>query len=694
MTQNVLFEIGLEELPARFIDDAEAQLLSKTEKWLEELHVSYDSVTSFSTPRRLAVLITGVAEEQTTIKEEARGPAEKIAKDTDGNWSKAAVGFTKGQGKTTDDIYLKEIKGTNYTFVKNYIEGKPTIDLLPSFQSIIESIQFSNNMRWGAEAIRYVRPIRWLVGLYNDQVIPFEIAQVKSSNITYGHRFLGETISLKSPAEYEKRLRENFVIVDPKEREQLIVEGIKKMEKQEGFRIPAEQDLLDEVRNLVEFPTVFTGGYDPSFLQLPPEVLITSMKEHQRYFPVTSMDGKLLAHFVGVRNGDNHAIDKVIRGNEKVLHARLSDARFFYEEDQKQSIAFFQEKLQRVVFQEKLGTIHDKVKRIVHISKHLGQLLDVDASSLAKAVRTAEICKFDLTTNMVNEFTELQGMMGETYAIHFGEAKTVAAGIREHYLPDHANGVLPHSTVGALVSVADKLDTIVGCIAVGLTPTGSQDPYGLRRQAVGILRIMRDNNWDISLESIVDMTLELYKTIDVEQGEREKVKQALHDFFQLRATYLFREMAIEQDIIQAVLQREIGVFGYTAAKANLLSERRNDDQFKNVQEALVRVLNLSKKAVSTEVNAQLFETASEKTLFEQYQAVVKEYKAAKAKQKADLALLALSKLADPIHDFFENNMVLAEDKQVRNNRLAIVNNIAMLIQDFADLSVIEWKQHF
>ncbi|HLR40127.1 MAG TPA: glycine--tRNA ligase subunit beta [Virgibacillus sp.] len=694
MTQDVLFEIGLEELPARFIDDAEAQLLSKTEKWLEELRVSHESITSFSTPRRLAVLIKGLAEEQTTIEEEAKGPAEKIAKDAEGNWTKAAIGFTKGQGKTTDDIYMKEIKGTNYIFVKKHIEGKPTIDLLPSFQSIIESIQFGNNMRWGSEAIRYVRPIRWLVALYNDQVIPFEIAHVKSSNITYGHRFLGEAVTLKNPAEYEVRLRENFVIANPREREQLIVEGIKMLEERKGFRVPTEQELLDEVRNLVEFPTVFTGSYDPSFLQLPSEVLVTSMKEHQRYFPVTSNDGTLLAYFVGVRNGDDHAIDTVVRGNEKVLHARLSDAWFFYEEDQKQSIAFFQEKLERVVFQEKLGTIDDKVKRIVHISKQLGQLLDVDEEILAKTVRTAEICKFDLTTNMVNEFTELQGMMGETYAIYFGEDKAVATGIREHYLPDHANGELPSSTVGAVVSVADKLDTIVGCIAVGLTPTGSQDPYGLRRQAVGILRIMRDNNWDISLESIVETTQGLYRAMDMEQGDNEKVKQALHQFFQLRATYLFKEMDIEQDVIQAVLHSEIGIFGYTSTKANALSEKRNDDQFKNVQEALVRVLNLAKKAAHTEVSADLFETPSEKSLFEQYQTVLDDYKTANDKQDAAVALAELSKLADPIHDFFDHNMVMAEDEQIRNNRLALVNNIAILIKDFADLSVIEWKQHF
>lgn len=694
MVKDVLFEIGLEELPARFIDHAEEQLVTKTEQWLKELRISYVSITSFSTPRRLAVLLQGVAEEQTTIEEEAKGPAEKIAKDEQGNWTKAAIGFTKGQGKTTEDIYIKEIKGISYIFVKKHIEGKPTIDLLPSFQTTIESIQFGSNMRWAEETLRYARPIRWLVALCGEQVIPFEIAHVKTSNITYGHRFLGKAISLKKPDEYETRLKENFVIANPKEREQLILEGIRNMEIKERFQILTERDLLNEVRNLVEFPTVFTGSYDRSFLQLPSEVLITSMKEHQRYFPVKSNDGTLLPYFVGVRNGGDHAIETVIRGNEKVLHARLSDAQFFYEEDQKQSIAFFEEKLERVVFQDKLGTISDKVKRIVHISKQLGKLLDLGEQDLNQTIRVAEICKFDLTTNMVNEFTELQGIMGETYAIHFGEDRAVAKGISEHYLPNHANGELPASEVGAIVSVADKLDTIVGCIAVGLIPTGSQDPYGLRRQAVGILRIMKSNNWNVSLESLVDITQSLYHTLDIEQEDSKIVKHELSKFFQLRATYLLKEMAIEQDVIQAVLHKEIGVFGYTLAKASVLSEKRNDDHFKNVQEALVRILNLAKKVEQTEVNLDVLQTPSEQLLYKQYRDVFNDYNLANEKQEADQALAQLGELAQPIHDFFEHNMVMAEEVEVRDNRLALVNNIAILIKDFADLSVVEWKQHF
>ncbi|MEC5422227.1 glycine--tRNA ligase subunit beta [Virgibacillus sp. C22-A2] len=694
MAKDVLFEIGLEELPARFIDDAEKQLNVKTEAWLRELRISYNSITTFSTPRRLTVLIEGMAEEQTTIEEEAKGPAEKIAKDTDGNWSKAAVGFTKGQGKTVEDIYTKDLKGITYIFVRKYIDGKPTFDLLPQFKTIIESIQFGKNMRWGEETLRYARPIRWLVALYGEKVIPIKIAGVGTSNLTFGHRFLGSEFNLSKPKDYQRKLYENFVIVDPGAREHLIIKGIKDIEEKNSYLIPIDKDLLDEVRNLVEYPTVFIGSFEQQFLKLPPEILITSMKEHQRYFPVKSREGELLPYFIGVRNGDNYEINTVIRGNEKVLHARLSDAEFFYEEDQKHSIDHYNGKLERVVFQEKLGTISDKVKRIGHITNQVTKLLNLDAATSSLAARTAAICKFDLVTNMVNEFTELQGVIGEKYARVFGEDEAVANGIREHYLPKQANGVLPVSTVGSVVSIADKLDTIVGCISVGLTPTGSQDPYGLRRQAAGILRIMNNEKWNVTMEDLLEITQELYRTLRIDQIDHKQIKKELTDFFKLRATYLLKEMSIEQDIIQAVFHKEIGRVDYAMSKAATLSEIRNDSSFKSVQEALVRILNLSNNTQQTNVNPDLLETDSEVFLYKRYLTVTEEYKTAKKELKSAMALTNIGELSEPIHDFFEHNMVMAESEQIRNNRIALVNSIAMLILDYADLRKIEWKQHF
>lgn len=694
MTKDVLFEIGLEELPARYVDDAEKQLAEKTEKWLAELRISYESVTSYSTPRRLAVLIIGVAEKQITIEEEAKGPAIKIAKNDEGNWTKAAIGFTKGQGKTVDDIYTKEIKETTYIFVKKHIEGRPTVELLPGFKEIIQSIQFGKNMRWGEETLRYARPVRWLVALYDEQVIPFEIAHVQTNNVTYGHRFLGEKIVLENPNDYQSKLHSNFVIVDPKKREQLITDGIHKIETERGFKIPVDRALLNEVRNLVEYPTVFAGSFESKFLALPSEVLITSMKEHQRYFPVKSSEGKLLPYFIGVRNGNDYAIENVIKGNEKVLYARLSDGQFFYEEDQKHSIDYYLEKLTRVVFQEKLGTISDKVERVTRITFELSQLLNLDETTTKLAIRSAEICKFDLVTNMVNEFTELQGIIGEKYACYFGEDASVAKAISEHYLPKHANGQLPTTLIGSIISVADKLDTIVGCISVGLIPTGSQDPYGLRRQAVGILRILQDNHWDTPLERLLNITQSVYRKLDIGQDDQEKVSNKLHVFFQLRAAYLLKDLHIEQDVTQAVLHKEIGIFDYTLAKAKVLSTKRNEDGFKSVQEALVRVLNLSNKAEGIEVDPALFETESEASLFTAYRAAFERYQLADNEKNEEEALECLGELAVPIHHFFDHNMVMADDDQLRKNRLALIKKIALLINDYADLTVIEWKQHF
>ncbi|MFD1850250.1 glycine--tRNA ligase subunit beta [Oceanobacillus bengalensis] len=693
MSKNVLFEIGLEELPARFVDQAEQQLLENTKKWLQELRISFDNVRSFSTPRRLAVLIMGVAEVQTTIEEEAKGPAEKIAKDESGNWTKAAIGFTKGQGKTVDDIYTKELNGMSYIFVKKHIEGKPTNELLPSFNKVIESIQFGKNMRWSTETLRYARPIRWIVALFEEEVIPFEVASVKTGNTTFGHRFLGDKIQLTNPVEYQSKMKSQYVIVDSKERESLILEGIKELEAKEDIVIPVENDLLNEVRNLVEYPTVFVGSFEEKYLKLPSEVLITSMKEHQRYFPVKTKKGELLPAFVAVRNGDNNNINTVAKGNEKVLRARLADAEFFYNEDKKQSIDYYLEKLERVIFQEKLGTYAEKVKRVVSITKSLTSMLSLDKDATRDAIRAAEISKFDQMTNMVGEFTELQGVIGEHYAIHFGENEVVAGAIREHYLPRQANGNLPETIVGTIVSIADKLDTIVGCISIGLVPTGSGDPYGLRRQATGILRMLKDSRWDISLEAILNVATKLYRSVDIEQEDWVTVTNNLHEFFQLRAMYLLKEIEVEQDIIHAVLDKQIGVFEYTEKKAQILSEKRNDEAFKPVQEAFVRILNLASKAESTEVNPAYFETASEKALFEQYQANVLPYRQANQNKDATLAIATLSELAEPIHAFFDNNMVMADDEKIRNNRLALVKNVALLINEFANLTLIEWKQH-
>lgn len=690
MAQDVLIEIGLEELPARFIDDAEAQVLNKTIKWLENQRITYSSAASFSTPRRLAVLVEGAADTQTSIEEEAKGPALKIAKDDQGNWTKAAEGFTRGQGKTTDDIYIKEVKGTSYIYVKKYIEGKAVQSLLPEFKDIIESITFGKNMRWANETLRYARPIRWLVALHGNEVIPFEIAHVKTSNFTYGHRFLSGKITIEEPNQYEQLLSEHYVIANAKKREVKIMEQLEALQAENEFQIPVNKDLLNEVRNLVEYPTAFVGSFSTSFLALPNEVLITSMAEHQRYFPV-ERDGELLPNFVGVRNGDEHALQTVIRGNEKVLRARLADAEFFFEEDKKHSIDFFQEKLTRVVFQEKLGTYTEKVNRVKKIAHHLAEQLSLE--ELKEVERAAEISKFDLMTNMVNEFTELQGVMGEKYAAYFGEAEEVSKAIREHYLPKQSHGELPVSKAGAVLSIADKIDTIAGCIGVGLIPSGSQDPYGLRRQAMGILRILKDQNWDVTVESLIDYSLSVLENSGLTLND--SAREELLKFFASRAEYLMREENIEADIIHAVVDNRIGIIHFAIDKARVLSAKKADDRFKTSQEALVRVLNLEDKTgdKNHNVDSALFQTDSEKALYNAVEAVKSSYIAYLEAQDSEKAIDVLANLSDDIHAFFDHNMIMDDNEAVRNNRLSIISELSVLILQYADLRKIAWKQH-
>src|SRR5690625_225967 len=687
MDNYVLLEIGIEELPARFIDQAEKQLLEKTTQWLNDLHIDFKTIESFSTPRRLTVLIKNIAAEQTTISEEIRGPQAKFAKDESGNWSKAAIGFSKGQGKSPEDIFVKEVNGTEYVFVEKVTEGKATKEVLPGLHEIISDIHFPQTMNWGSESYRFARPIRWLVALYNDTVIPFEIAHVKTSNKTYGHRFLGNEATIEHPLKYEQILADNYVIVDPEKREQKILQQIEAIEKETGFHIQVNPELLNEVRNLIEYPTAFYGTFAEEYLHLPQETLITSMAEHQRYFPVMSKeDNTLIPYFVSVRNGDDLKIENVIKGNEKVLRARLADAAFFFEEDRSKSIDFYNDKLKTVVFQEKIGTTYEKVQHVVTLTEQISKYLNVSDDIAKQAKRTADICKFDLMTSMVGEFPELQGIMGEIYALHFGEDAAVALGVKEHYFPVQSNGMLPTTEVGALVSVADKLDTIVSCISVGLIPSGSQDPLGLRRQAVGILRIVEDRKWDISIEELLSFTYNLYNV-------NEDVKKEIHTFFTNRVAFLSSEEGIEQDIIHAVIDQEIGVFGYSLTKAKILSDKRNDPMFKHVQEALVRIINLSNKADTLHVEETLFETDSEKELYHQVNVIADEFTFYHDRYEAKKALEQLEKLADPIHAFFEHNMVMADDEGIKQNRLALVQQVANLIEQFANMTLIEWKQH-
>lgn len=688
--RDLLLEIGLEEMPARFITDSINQLASKVEKWLNTNNIGFEEIKIFSTPRRLALLVLNVDERQEDSEEEAKGPAKKIAIAADGEWSKAAIGFTRGQGLSVEDIYFKEINGVEYAHVKKFIKGQETFELLTELKAIVSGLTFPKNMRWADLELRYVRPIKWMVALFGSEVIPFEIAGVETGSKTRGHRFLGEgEIILSEPREYEEALLGQYVVADAQKRKDAIVSQLEKIEDENGWMVPVDEDLLEEVNNLVEYPTALYGRFEEEFLEIPSEVLITSMKEHQRYFPVKSKSGELLPHFITVRNGDHLHIEKVARGNEKVLRARLADAAFFYKEDQRMQIDAALDKLKNVVYHEDIGTIFEKSERVRKLVRLIAERMEFSPEVMKNADRAAQISKFDLVSQMVYEFPELQGIMGEKYALQKGETPEVAAAINEHYMPRNAEDSIPGSPAGALVAIADKLDTIVAFFSLGIIPSGSQDPYALRRQAAGIVQTLIEKKWSISLENLAGLSLKLVSEAGIIKRNDEEVYHDLIQFFKLRVKHLLQERGIRYDLIDAVLGGEIGMLSGLVEKADALQEASTNEGFKENVEALSRVLNIaSKKEVLGDIDPGRFESEHEQKLYEKYLELGK-----KAEDGMDAASYyqLLVDIKPEINDYFEHTMVMSDKPEVRENRLNQMAALAALIMKLAKMNDIVVK---
>ena len=684
MAKNLLFEIGLEELPAHVVVPSMNQLKEKTEKFLKENRLDFEEIQAFSTPRRLAIHVSSLAEKQEDVEEEVKGPAKKIALDAEGNWSKAAQGFVRGQGLTTEDITFKELKGVEYVYVTKHTAGKTATEVLTGLKEVITSLAFPVTMHWNKYEFEYIRPIRWLVALLGDEVIPFEILNVSTGRISRGHRFLGHEVTFKHADDYLENLKEQFVLADSKEREALVVKQIEQIASENNWQIDLDEDLLDEVNNLVEYPTAFVGNFDEKYLAVPDEVLVTSMKEHQRYFDVRNAAGDLLPHFVSVRNGNSDKIENVIKGNEKVLIARLEDAEFFYSEDQKLTIDQCVAKLKNVTFHEKIGSIYEKMQRVGVEAQIIGENVGLTTEELADLQRASEIYKFDLVTNMVGEFPELQGIMGEKYALLQGEKPAVAQAIREHYLPISSEGELPISSVGAVLAIADKLDSVLSFFAVGMRPSGSNDPYALRRQSYGIVRIIADKEWKFpfaGLQRMIEAKVNADQTLyGVELTDADK--QVL-DFMYARLRQYFLTQNIRHDVIDAVINAEEEDIHRLFETAEMLKSHLNDEDFKPSIEALTRVINLAKKAQAEEIaiNPALFENEAETAL---YNAVI-ELKARFEHQTVEQNYGSLVALRPLIEAYFEQTMVMVDDEAVRNNRLLQLRQIAEMAQTIASL---------
>ena len=694
MSHTFLMEIGLEEIPAHVVTPSAAQLVEKTEKFLKEQRMDFDEVQTYSTPRRLTVKVTGLADKQPDIQEEAKGPAKKIAYDKDGNWSKAAQGFARGQGVSVDDIFFKELKGTEYVYVKKFIEGKAAADVMQGMRDVAMDLKFPTMMRWGTNDFQYVRPIRWIVAMLDDQVIPFKILNIESGNVSQGHRFLGKPVELKSADDYVEALRSEKVIVDATERKSMIRDQINDLAQKNNWKIVIDEDLLEEVNNLVEYPTVFAGSFDEKYLSVPDQVLITSMKDHQRFFYVTDQNGKLLPNFVSVRNGNTEYLENVVQGNEKVLTARLEDAKFFYEEDQKQSIADYVERLKKVMFHDKIGTIYEKMARVRLLAAQIGKFVGLNDQELADLDRAAQIYKFDLVTGMVGEFAELQGVMGEIYARLQGENDNVAAAIREEYMPTSAEGELPATKVGAVLSIADKIDSIQAFFAAGMIPSGSNDPYALRRQALGIVRIALARNWKLSVpmmlkfvENAMNERPDLYKNI-MPGDEQKDMQQFIIDRL---AQIMNGDKQLRHDVLDTVVANPENAFVDIEEAAKILGKHLEDDDFKETIEALTRVGRMAKKAPNFEddavLKAELFENESEKKLAEAVKKVATAFEQADLEEKFN----QLASLKDPITDYFDSTMIMAKDEDVKQNRLLQLKQIADLTKDFGELDNLNVK---
>lgn len=686
MANNFLLEIGLEEIPAHVVTPSINQLKKRAADFLKAQRMTFEQIKTFSTPRRLALYITGLADKQPDIDKSVKGPAKRIAQDADGNWTKAAIGFSRGQGATPDDITFKEVKGTEYVFVEKHIAGKPLETILTGMKDVVTAMTFPTMMKWANYSFEYVRPIKWLVALLNDQVIPFQILDVSTDRVTSGHRFLGKDVSLANADEYEEKLTEQFVVADAAKRKELIVKQIHQIAEVHDWQISLDPDLLEEVNNLVEWPTAFAGKFADKYLTIPDEVLITSMKDHQRFFFVTDQSGALLPDFISVRNGNDHDIENVIAGNEKVLTARLEDAMFFYQEDQKKTIADYVNRLKKVSFHDKISTMYEKMQRVGVISHYLGQQFNFSDESLADLKRAAEIYKFDLVTGMVGEFAELQGVMGEKYALLNHESPVVAKAIAEHYMPISANGDLPKSDVGALLAVADKLDSILTFFAAGMVPSGSNDPYALRRQATGIVRIVADKKWNFDLKAVLNAVIKLQN----EQNVAPKLDMSAQvdpvcDFIKDRIKQYLDDLGIRYDISDAVTSGSLTDILYNISSGQVLQAHKDDDNFKGIIESLTRVLRISKKGHFADndltVDPTLFENDSEKDLNTQVAGIVTGFDTASAQE--DFARLA--SLESIINEYFDATMIMAKDAKLKDNRLRQLTIISNMILHLGDL---------
>ena len=679
------FEIGVEEIPAFDLDSANKQLEKMVPAAFADARIPYDSIEIHSSPRRLIVMAYGVADATEALVEEYKGPAAKIAFDADGNPTKAAIGFARGKGLSPESLERHEVNGTEYVFATKNIPATPVADLLPDvLAGFITAIKWPRSCRWAAYREYFVRPVRWIVAMLDDVVLPVSFAGAESSNFTMGHRVLAPgKHAVDTAANLLDVIRAAYVIPTQAERERIIREGVAAIEAETGFTADLPAKTLLEVVNLSEYPQPLVSTFDEEFLQVPEEIIVDAMLMHQRYFPLYDAAGKLTNKFIIVSNGNPECAATIIDGNERVVRARLDDAKFFYEEDLKHPLESYIEKLDKVVFQESLGTVRQKAERLEKLACALSADAQLSAADAADAKRAARLCKADLVTNAVIEFTSVQGVMGSYYAAASGETPQVAQAIGQHYQPRFAGDALPDTTVGKLVALADKLDTICGLFAVGQGPTGSSDPFALRRSAIGIVNML-ETGLPISLAAAIDESLASFAAQGV-AFDAAAVRAEVVDFFVTSTKVMLRDGGVNADTIDAVLAAGVEEPAVISQRAHALEDARANDAetFDNLATAYARANNLRKPELGEGVDDALL-TEPERALAGAVATAEQAVAYALASDDFAAALSQLAALRAPIDGFFADVMVMDEDAALRDNRLRLLNRFVAVFANVAD----------
>ena len=683
MAKDLLFEIGAEEIPAGFMPHILGQLKQLAETKLNDAHLPFESIATYGTPRRLALIVKGLADASAEISERHKGPSASIAYDADGNATKAAIGFARGKGLDVADLVVED----GYIYAETKTAGVPAKDIVTEMlPQLITGLNFPKSMHWGNLDAKFVRPVRWLVALLDEEVIPVEFATVKSGNVTRGHRFLGaDEITIKNASSYVDTLKENFVMVDQDARRELISKQLHDIAASKNASIVWDDDLLEEINYLVEWPTALCGGFEESYLALPDAAIITPMKDHQRYFPLVDQDGKLLPMFLTVRNGSDHSIEVVQAGNERVLRARLDDAKFFFNEDRKKPLIDRQDGLTKIVFQEGLGNLADKTERLLKLGRVFGEECGLHEDAAVVLERATELAKTDLTTGMVTEFTELQGVMGKEYALLDGESPEVAEAIFEQYLPRFAGDVLPQTEAGKVLSIIDKVDNIVATFSRGLIPTGSQDPYALRRQTIGILNILLGSEWNISLRPIFKASMEL---LNVAADKQDELLNQVEEFFTLRLKNIFLDREVPHHVIDLLLSNNELSVADAEGLVNALLANRIDENVELVQ-AYTRMYNLVKDVEYTGVNSDLLKEDAEKALFEAASKASEASLTAWEANDYNAVVAVPATLVPAINKFFEDVMVMDKDEAIKANRLQLVRLAYSVMAIIGDISALK-----